>query len=455
MVILRKGNHYHTIIYGVSVIFLFFFATRMGLSQRSPTLIAVLLTGFQTSILFLLLNNKGADKYEWIIFWISYVIKIGIVIWFTRGQNLLEPQLNNDAEGYWNVALQYYNGDFSVRYTPLPYIIFACFHIFGINYACLLLINVFLSMLMILEIYELVKLLRIEGKVRHIVAVIIALLPYLCLSISMISREPIYYFFIAYSLKKFYVYLDTYHKKELYLAVLATIPVVWMHFGYFPIPLMYLLISMIYNKRLTINELMIRTGTVMSLMVLAFVSSRLDSFNYISRNFTNGGLLSIFSSVYTFEDTINAGSVYLMGYRANNWLQVIPYIIVKTFYYLFSPLPPNWRGLTDVFTFFADSVVHIYIMGSFIIYWRRHKKNRQMSLFPLEERKRAFLIYGSFFVVIMCAVVFGLGTGTAGTAIRHRDVLVPIEAVMIGAILQWKRYQHYLLTTPEEKAEAL
>lgn len=41
--------------------------------------------------------------------------------------------------------------------------------------------------------------------------------------------------------------------------------------------------------------------------------------------------------------------------------------------------------------------------------------------------------------ILLCAVVFGLGTTTAGTAIRHRDVLLPIEVFILAICLQNKK----------------
>lgn len=116
---------------------------------------------------------------------------------------------------------------------------------------------------------------------------------------------------------------------------------------------------------------------------------------------------------------------------------------IRYFYFLFSPTPNFWRGTADIFAFFANSSIYIYLIGSSL---KNYLKMRRR----VKKRDRAFiesLIMGIF----VTTFVYGMGTTTAGTAIRHRDKILPILMITYCIILDKKRLINYEISNSKSQ----
>lgn len=87
-------------------------------------------------------------------------------------------------------------------------------------------------------------------------------------------------------------------------------------------------------------------------------------------------------------------------------LQFIPYTLLRMFYFLFSPLPWEARGIVDLFSFALDGLLVLVLLA----YMVKQMKNRQ---------KKPYLI-ATMVCVFAFAGIYAWGTRNAGTAIRHR-----------------------------------
>lgn len=108
---------------------------------------------------------------------------------------------------------------------------------------------------------------------------------------------------------------------------------------------------------------------------------------------------------------------------------------VRYFYFLFSPTPNFWRGSMDIFAFFANSSIYIYLIGSSLKNYLKIKRR-------IKRRDRVFiesLMIGMF----VTTFVYGMGTTTAGTAIRHRDKILPVLLITYCIIIDKKRLINY------------
>lgn len=102
------------------------------------------------------------------------------------------------------------------------------------------------------------------------------------------------------------------------------------------------------------------------------------------------------------------GSGYSAGIRiSNSLLSLIVNSILKTVYFLLSPMPWSWRHINDVLVFATSLVMDFCLVKSFIMK-KRHFSNITLAL----------LI--SFFAF---CIPFSLGVSNAGTALRHRTKL--------------------------------
>ena len=110
----------------------------------------------------------------------------------------------------------------------------------------------------------------------------------------------------------------------------------------------------------------------------------------------------------------------------DNLFQLILYSPIRAFYFLTAPLPIDWRNFTDMFTFFSDSVLYL---GT-IIYFIMNRRN-------LKDKK--VLITGLVLALISVSLIFGIGVYNAGTAMRHRQKIVPIFLILLALIMDSRR----------------
>ena len=199
--------------------------------------------------------------------------------------------------------------------------------------------------------------------------------------------------------------------------------------------------SMKFSKTVTKKELIVAVLQLSILLLFIITVLNVGSIGYIARGgvFSADDVFHRISGESYHRSTLDAGSAYLLNLQAHSWSEAILYTPIKTFYYLFSPLPTNWRGLVDVAAFLLDSCVHFYVIFNAFSYLKQVKRTTINNSALGNSKIGTYLVRTGVWQILLCAIVFGLGTSTAGTAIRHRDVLLPIEALILSITLQRKK----------------
>ena len=254
-------------------------------------------------------------------------------------------------------------------------------------------------------------------------------------------RESIYFVFIILSFYYYQKYIDRGNYKYLLFALVIIIPVFLLHAGYFPIVIVYFIDSFRHDRPKTSNQLLMRILLIISLFGLLILGIRMDSTGggYVSRGVS--GIINKVTGEQGSGYSSEAGSRYLEGLTINSIPTLIIYAPIRALYFLFSPLPTNWRGVSDVFAFIVDGCVHFYVIYSAL------KARKKLKRLICDSKDIVFyqyyrLINVGLYIILAVAFVFCLNTNNAGTAIRHRDVLIGIEAVMMGLSLKIRSDVH-------------
>jgi hypothetical protein len=92
---------------------------------------------------------------------------------------------------------------------------------------------------------------------------------------------------------------------------------------------------------------------------------------------------------------------------------------------LFSPLPFEWRELSDVVVFCVDSLFYIVLT---VMMFLRPLLGKTVQL-------KRFLIYA----VLVVTLIFSIGTSNAGTAVRHRAKFLPVMVLAAAVSMQERR----------------
>ena len=90
------------------------------------------------------------------------------------------------------------------------------------------------------------------------------------------------------------------------------------------------------------------------------------------------------------------------------------------FNFLFSPLPWQWRGFSDILAFLMSPTFYLYVCV--LIFYRREYLNNIEIL-------AIFIL-----IAIGASVLFGWGVSNAGTALRHRDKFVFVFLTILALI---------------------
>ena len=188
------------------------------------------------------------------------------------------------------------------------------------------------------------------------------------------------------------------------IAILAIVIGAKYHDGLIAVAVPYLYAFIFYsrqNKKIKINFLNIACIVTALVLFLSFIGSE-EGQEYIEKtNAETGG-----------------GSSYLTSLKVETPVDFLLAGPVKAVYLIYSPMPWLIRGGMDLLTFFLDSSLWIYT--TYLLF--KNYRN-------VESRYRILAL-----CILLGGFVYGMGTLNTGTAIRHRNKLMPLALVLMMAI---------------------
>ena len=146
------------------------------------------------------------------------------------------------------------------------------------------------------------------------------------------------------------------------------------------------------------------------------------------------GLNSYFRDADSLEDIVSIADAYEEGGSAYNANIVsndstVGFIVntpFRMFYFLFAPVPWNWRSATDAIAFVFSALFYGYVFIKALVY---------------AVKSRSFSIGSAFFLIaLLTLMMFGWGVSNSGTALRHRDKMV-IHYLIMYALIQNEKVQ--------------
>ncbi|MDD7560135.1 MAG: hypothetical protein PUJ95_07730 [Bacteroidales bacterium] len=200
----------------------------------------------------------------------------------------------------------------------------------------------------------------------------------------------------------------------------------------------YLLVYSIYDSRSGCIILGYKAwiSLILSITVVAYLFLFTDILGYFSGVIdSTTGTVSTEALIEKQNLNDGGGSRYLDWLTIGSLPQLLLYSPLKILYFLFSPIPPDIRGMKDIVAFLIDSVFYILVL--FLIYNKGRKKS--FGTYPI-ERKTIHLLMTPIWIVI---ILYSFGTRTAGTAMRHRANVFP-ELVVLS-----------MLSIPNRKSDSL
>lgn len=344
----------------------------------------------------------------------------------------LFPILNSgaDTESFHGVAVYNVEHNVDMDFTNYVPFITIIYRLFGLDdgRAVSQFINVLFGTGVLLNIRSALGLLKIPYKIQKTSMWIAVLMPNMIIFSGILLREAWVEYFISLSI----IFFIRWYKKigsalfNVFISIASVFIASYMHAGVIGVLIGYfaafiLLKSKDGEVKFTFTSIFMIGIVTVGVM---FFLENLETFGGKFSNVDTDNLDAL------TQHSQAGGSLYLAGLQNSSFAMEMVTLPIRMIYFLYSPIPFDWRGVNDLFAFFIDSIVYLYF--SYKIF-KSLKGSHNLS----DKNLLIFLVIS----IIVATAIFGMGTSTAGTAMRHRAKLLSLF-VIAYAISQKRLIRH-------------
>ena len=272
------------------------------------------------------------------------------------------------------------------------------------------------SMITIIVFIKILEIMDLDIINRKSALFIVGILPNFAILSVLFLREAFVTMFVSLSLYFFIKWFNGRTVFWLVLAVVADIFACSYHSGCVGIIIGIIIVLFLYDNRSKKFHLAFKN--VMFSMSLAFLLT------YFFLNYSEMLLSKIgnIEDVSDIANTLDYGDSTYAQYvgDSSSISNMVKYTIPRIVYFLFSPFPWQWRGLSDIIAFLFSSLFYfISIYSAVKNYFSYTKSNRNMVI--------------AIIILTACIVfIFSWGVANTGTAARHRDKMVILIATLLA-----------------------
>ena len=319
-----------------------------------------------------------------------------------------------DSEGFHRIAIQ--NQIYEEQQIRTNYTIFLTF-LYSISHSSRIIaqyFNLVMGMSILFIVRKIFEILDIDNKVALISILLLACMPNFVIFSGILLREAWVEFFVILSVYFFVRWFIGGNSLNIPLCLGSVLLASLMHSGTLVVIIGYILAFTSYNP--SIGQVQFSSHSISFIIIATVMVMFLgDSSDMFTGKFqsasSSDGLLA------TINADTTGDSAYLTWVKADSLWMGLLFSPLKMFYFLFSPLPTNWRGFGDIIAFMIDSSFYMFLCWNIAKNYRFSNKFGSIKL---------FLLIGFSISVF----VFAFGTYTAGTALRHRAKLLPMLTVL-------------------------
>lgn len=361
----------------------------------------------------IMLKNKG--EFHQII-WMGYFFRLLLLI-CSITDIIPVPDAHVDADTFHDISVSNQgfnmaNWEVKTNYTFVLSIIYAftdCSRWFA-QY-----INLTFGIYVLIYIRRILFILGVDQDTKKTVMLIAAFMPFLNIYSVVLMREAWVNFFVVFSL---YYFICWYIGKgnnilNIILTTVGLMFAMFMHAGAIGILVGSSFAFLTYYRKQ--NCMKISSSTYVAFFFLGIFAFIL----FLNIEIFAAKLMTGDYSAYAEKKSSGegGGSDYLTWIDLSSPINMLIFSPLKMFYFLYSPIILDWRGINDIAAFLLDSL--FYIIATWVILTRRVVNPR----FKLLKR---YLIISLFVTTFM----FSFGTANTGTAIRHRAKIASIMLVL-------------------------
>lgn len=359
------------------------------------------------------LVKQEYSKRTFMVFLFSFIIKIGVLVWIVYFSSIFTlPNTGSDNLFFHENASLLAQNTMPDRINPYTYLLSFVYRLYGSRIIIGNFMSVLFSVSTLYYFEKCLKVMDVSNQAYRSTILIFALLPNYLIISCVTLRESSIIFLLTLSAYLFICWWKTNKLSFFLFSILLCLVSGTLHSGAMFPAIGYMIYFIFYNGKEKNRNINVKTiFYLLFLSAIIFVFFQLFG-NYLTAKFQN--VESIEDSLRSI-DTSRGGSGYQIGIRLGNpYLDLLINTPIRIIYFLISPLPWDWRGINDVFVFFADCVIYGSILWRYIKNMKKHK--------PMEN--------AIFLAAFVTLIVFSWGVSNSGTALRHRTKLVTFFMLM-------------------------
>ena len=392
-------------------------------------LVAILIV-ITNSIMVVIFLAKYKAKIAIVLF-ISFFIRVMVMFWDIYGNGMLSiPHSGGDTENYLINGMSIVSNPTLLLeniYGGLYTKILGALLIIGPESRIIpQYINILLSLSSILLVINILKKLLVSKKFFMLAIIIYALFPHSIIFSSILLRESLVTFLVTLSIYYLVRWYKDQNVVQIAMSILIILIAASFHSGVIGILIGIIFLYFFYSHSKNKLKYSVYSSIKFVVVLIAVIS-------VLSIGIENIPILNKFTQyARDIEDIYliasggdDGGSSYLTGLPINSFVTLIIFAPIKILYFLTSPLPWDWRGVTDIFSFVFDS--SFYIMTFYLILKNiKSTYNNQPLLISI--------LIGLFSTIL----IFSIGVSNTGTGMRHRYKMFFVLIIIVIMMLNKK-----------------
>ena len=288
------------------------------------------------------------------------------------------------------------------------------FNLIGVNRLYAQFLLTLFSIVAILFSVSIIDQIDITNNAKQKSIWILCLLPNFAILSSLFLRESLVMAFISistYLMISWMLYGGSY---KIICAIVSSMAACYFHSGSIGITIGCILCVMLYDRN---SQKIHLSGSRFFISIILALGA---SFVFLRAGNTLLGKFGALTEIDDIAKTNTSGGSSYAQYvgNSNNPFNLIIFTIPRMVYFLFSPFPWQWRGISDIIAFFFSGLYYLIVIIDVIRF-----------LFRQQGQNRGIVI-GLLFMAFFTTFIFAWGTSNTGTAARHRDKMVCLYAII-------------------------
>lgn len=406
---------------------LLFFVIKPFISNQD--LYATIIILFHIPILLIVLSKLLTKKTFYILF-LGFFLRLTLIYWDVYAKDIFSiPHSGGDSIGFYNSGIKI-SQDLSLLSEGIygglySKIIGVILFIGPTSPLVLQYINTLLIISTIIIVYKIMSQIKIDYKVKNILFIIIVFFPSSLIFSTILLREAVITYFVTLSFYFFLQWLLKGKKKNVLTSILMILIATSFHSGVISIIFGYFFMLLFYKPQSKKYQFSFQTIIIFCVIFMSYIYIAITPIEDIP-------LLSKFevleeeNGLFNVASSGRGGSAYLLSLEISNPIQLIIYAPIKMLYFLISPVPIDWRGISDMGTFFYDGLVYGILFLYPVFNYRKMIKGDPLTI-------------AIFIILISSIFVFGISLNNSGTAMRHRHKIFYLIIIMFSLSLKNKK----------------